>query len=199
MQTTAAKFEIFEWLQVGTGPVQPQFEPKVRSTNSQSLNAQDRLGVSAMIPSDFGKAVLAIILWGEKAQQDYHFVQRHLAMIMISNANRDGKRGPRSISLQQLAVAIAKMVIEFSLHPEYEQYYTEAGRLAFAGIQAHQMNSEAYRKTWLYYENLMALALEMAIQEAAETVQSYRKQCFKDAKDTSSEKKLNSVLTSLRN
>ena len=44
------------------------------------------------------------------------------------------------------------------------------------------MDVEAYRKTWKQYENMMVIALEIAIKGAGEAVENYRKNTYKEMK-----------------
>ena len=75
---------------------------------------------------------------------------------------------------------IARLVIDFALHPEYESFYTAQGRLHYAGLAQYQMTANAYRLTWKCYEDLMVLALESAIDEAAKAIDQYKKNTYKE-------------------
>lgn len=182
MDAVAEKFEQFEWLTHGITAKSPNFEPNVRGTGEKPLNYEDRLGAIASMETQLAKSVTALIVFDGKSESDYEYVRNHLAKIMLANAQKDKKREPEHIAMYQLAWLIAKMVLDFALDPDLEENYTAKGRLAYAGIRGHQMNIENYRKTWKGYENLMIMAIESAIDEAAKAVEKYRRATYKELK-----------------
>lgn len=94
-------------------------------------------------------------------------------------AYADKKREPEQIAIYHLSWQVAKMVLVFSLNPDYEDNFTAKGRLeVVAGISAIQMPANIYRQTWKTYENLMVIALEMAIKEASEAIDKYRRATY---------------------
>jgi hypothetical protein len=114
-----------------------------------------------------------------KSQSDYEFVRQHLANILIKNAVNDKKREPEGIAMYHLGWLVAKMVLDFALDPDLEDNYTAKGRLAYAGIRSNQMSVAL--STNKGYENLMTMAIESAIDEAAKAVEKYEK-TYKDMK-----------------
>lgn len=169
------KFKNFEWLTHGITASSPSFEPQVHGTGEKPLNYEDRLGAIASMDSQLAKSVTALIVFDGKSQSDYDFVRNHLAKIMLVGAEQDKKREPEHIAIYHLAWLIARMVLDFALDPELENFYTAAGRLHYAGIRTHQMDVSVYRQTWKPYEKLMILAIESAIDEASKAVEKYRR------------------------
>lgn len=174
------KFEQFEWLTKGITAKSPNFEPNVRGTGEQPLNYEDRLGAIAAMETQLAKSVTALIVFEGKCESDYEYVCGHLVNIMLKNAVADKKREPEHITMNHLAYLIARMVIDFALNPGLEWNFTAQGRLYYAGINPMQMQAKLYRKTWKPYENLMCLALESAIDEAAQAIQKYKKNTYKE-------------------
>ncbi|MGY5391989.1 hypothetical protein [Acinetobacter sp. NigerLNRRAM0016] len=176
----AEKFEKFEWLTHGITASSPNFEPVVHGTGEKPLNYEDRLGAIASMDTQLAKSVTSLIVFGHKSESDYEYVRNHLAQIMLANAQKDKKREPEHIAMYHLAWLVARMVIDFALNPELEGYFTAQGRLYYAGLNTQQMTSNVYRLTWKQYENLMTLAIESAINEAAEAIEKYKKNTYKE-------------------
>lgn len=182
MNSVADKFEQFEWLTHGISAKTANYEPRVRGTEEKPLNYEDRLGAIASMDTQLAKSVTALIVFDGKSESDYEFVRNHLAKIMLANATEDKKREPEHIAMYHLAWQIARMVMDFALDPQLEQNFTAQGRLYYAGIKSHQMSSNVYRLTWKAYENLMALAIESAINEASKAIELYKKNTYKEMK-----------------
>lgn len=180
MNLAAEKFESFEWLMKGITAKSPSFGGEPHGTGGRPLDYQDRLGAIAKMETQLEKAVTSVIIYGASSKADYEFLRTHLAKIMMDGAKDDNRRDLDGISINHLAWQIAGMVIDFSLNPALEENFTAKGRLYYAGIKESQMNAEQYRKTWRCYENLMVIALEMAIKNASSTIQKYRKNTFKE-------------------
>ncbi|MCW8041293.1 hypothetical protein [Acinetobacter entericus] len=180
MNAAAEKFEHFEWLTKGITAKSPQFGDEGHSTGEKPIDYQDRLGAIAAMNSQLAKSITSVIIYGESSKGDYEFVRNHLAKIMMNSAHQDKKREPEQIAIYHLSWLVARMVMDFAVNPELEGFYTAAGRLHYAGIKSHQMTLNAYRFTWKPYENLMVIALEMAIKEASEAIEKYRKNTFKE-------------------
>lgn len=178
--TVFDKFKNFEWLTHGITASSPSFEPQVRGTGEKPLNYEDRLGAIASMESQLAKSVTALIVFEGRSQSDYDFVRNHLAKIMLVGAEQDKKREPEHIAIYQLAWLVARMVLDFALDPELENFYTAPGRLHYAGIRNHQMDVNVYRQTWKPYEKLMILAIESAIDEASKAVEKYRRATYKE-------------------
>ena len=178
----AEKFNNFEWLAQGITAKSPIFEQKEHSTEEKPIDYQDRLGAIAAMGSQFEKSITSIIVFGDKSEMDFEYVRSHLALIMATNAKLDNRREPQKINIKDLSLLIARMVIDFALDPALENNFTPQGRLYYAGIRSWQMDVEAYRKTWKQYENMMVIALEMAIKDAGEAVENYRKNTYKEMK-----------------
>jgi len=178
----AEKFEHFEWLTKGITAKSPSFGQESHGTGEKPLDYQDRLGAIASMDSQLAKSITSVIIYGESSKGDYEFVRNHLAKIMMSAAHQDKKREPEHIAIYHLSWLVARMVMDFAVNPELEGFYTAAGRLHYAGIKSHQMGVEQYRKTWRGYENLMVIALEMAIKEASGAIAKYRKNTFNELK-----------------
>ena len=182
MNIAADKFEQFEWLTHGITAKSPVFGQEGHSTGEKPLDYQDRLGAIALMGSQFEKSITSIIVFGDKSKMDLKYVQSHLALIMATNAKLDNRREPQKINIEELSLLIAKMVIDFALDPALENNFTPQGRLYYAGIRSWQMDVEVYRKTWKQYENMMVIALEMAIEDAGEAIETYRKNTYKEMK-----------------
>ncbi|WP_335953748.1 hypothetical protein [Acinetobacter higginsii] len=174
------KFKEFEWLTKGLTASSPNLSPSVRGTGDKPLDYQDRLGAIAAMDTQLAKSVTALIVFNGDSKSDYIYVREHLANIMIKNAVNDKKREPEGVAIYHLAWLIARMVLDFALDPSLEEDYTNKGRLSYAGLKSHQMSVNAYRQTWKPYENLMSMAIESAIDEAAKSVEKYRKETFKE-------------------
>ena len=178
----ADKFEQFEWLTHGITAKSPQFGDEGHGTGAKPLDYQDRLGAIASMGTQLEKSITSVIVFGEKSEIDYRYIQAHLAAILDTNARLDGKREPEKIKIRELADLIARMVIDFALDPTLENNFTAQGRLYYAGINGHQMTQNVYRLTWKGYENLMALAIESAIDEASKAIEMYKRNTYKEMK-----------------
>ena len=69
---------------------------------------------------------------------------------------------------------MARLVLDFELEPALNDVFTSKGRLYYAGISAHQLTYDAYRKTWKGYESLMELAIVSAKWEIENALNIYR-------------------------
>ncbi|MFW2099072.1 hypothetical protein [Acinetobacter johnsonii] len=177
----ADKFEQFEWLTHGITAKSPNFEPQAHGTGEKPLNYEDRLGAIATMDTQLAKSVTSVIVYGECSVSDFEYIRNHLAKIMMDAAYADKKREPEQIAIYHLSWQVAKMVIVFALNPDYENNFTSKGRLeVVAGISTIQMPTNIYRQTWKPYENLMVIALEMAIKEASEAIDKYRRATYKE-------------------
>ena len=173
------KFEQFEWLTKGITAKSPQFGDEGYSTGEKPITYQERLGAIGKMESQLAKSVTALIIYDGKSETDYRYVQSHLALIMTTNAMLEKRKEPKKITIEEMALMIARMVIDFALNPELENNFTARGRLYYAGIRTWQMNDEDYRKTWKRYEKLMTLSLESAIDEASKVIAQYKKETYK--------------------
>ena len=178
----AEKFEQFEWLTHGITAKSPNFEPQAHGTGEKPLNYEDRLGAIASMETQLEKSITSIIVFGEKSEIDYRYIQAHLAAILDTNARLNGNREPEKIKIRELADLIARMVIDFTLDATLENNFTAQGRLYYAGIRSWQMTLKAYDRTWKQYEKLMILALESSIDSASKAIDKYRKNTLRDAK-----------------
>ncbi|MDH1725027.1 hypothetical protein N5E37_02295 [Acinetobacter johnsonii] len=175
------KFKNFEWLAQGITAKSPIFGREGQSTGEKPIDYQDRLGAIAAMGSQLAKSVASVIIFGECSMGDYEYIRNHLAKIMMDAAYVDKKREPEQIAIYHLSWLVAKMVIVFALNPDYENNFTSKGRLeVVAGISTIQMPANIYRQTWKPYENLMVIALEMAIKEASEAIDKYRRATYKE-------------------
>ncbi|OTG81777.1 hypothetical protein [Acinetobacter sp. ANC 4648] len=182
MNAVADKFEQFEWLTHGITAKSPQFSDEAHGTGEKPLDYQDRLGAIASMETQLEKSITSVIVFGESSKGDFEFIQDHLANIMVVNAEKDNRLKPKNIELCVLANRVALMVLLFALDPEYEANFTAKGRLYAGGIKSYEMDSEAYRKTWKQYENLMVIALETSIKCASGAVEKYRKNTYRELK-----------------
>lgn len=173
-------FESFEWLTIGTTAKTANYEQTVRGTAGKPIDYQDRLGAVASMNNQLEKSITSIIVWGGAAKSDYEFVRNHLAQLMIDEAQKDKKQEPDQIAIYHLAYLIARLVIDFTINPELDSNFTAKGRLYYAGIGAHQMSTNVYRLTWRKYECLMQTSLESAIDSAADAIDRYKKNTYKE-------------------
>lgn len=180
LAAAADKFEQFEWLTKGITAKSPVFGEEPHGTGDKPLDYQDRLGAIAKMGTQLAKSITSIIVYGDSSKSDYEFVRNHLAKIMMNAAHEDKKREPDQIAIYHLSWLIARLVIDFAVKPELEDFYTAAGRLHYAGVRSNQMTLNAYRFTWKPYENLMVIALEMAIKEASEAIEKYKKDTYEE-------------------
>ena len=179
MNAIAEKFKEFEWLMKGITAKSPQFGDEGHSTGEKPLDYQDRLGAIGTMGTQLEKSVTSVIVFGNISEMDYKYIQSHLALVMVTNAKLDNRKEPQKIKLDEFALLIARMVIDFSMNPELEKNFTAKGRLYYAGIRSWQMTLKAYDSTWKQYENLMVIALEMAIKAASDAIKLYKKQTYK--------------------
>ncbi|MFC2996755.1 hypothetical protein ACFODO_16095 [Acinetobacter sichuanensis] len=182
MNAVADKFEQFEWLTHGITAKSPQFSDEAKGTGEKPLDYQDRLGAIASMETQLEKSVTSVIVFGEKSKGDFDFIVNHLARILVVNAKEDGKRDPKTIPMEDLGKKIGWMVLMYALFPDMERQHTAYGRLCFAGQLQNHMSEDAYRVSWKKYENLMIIALETSIKCAAEAVEKYRKNTYKELK-----------------
>ncbi|WP_010116668.1 hypothetical protein [Acinetobacter sp. P8-3-8] len=181
MNAVAEKFEPFEWLTHGITAKSPQFGDEAHGTGEKPLDYQDRLGAIASMETQLEKSVTSLIIYGENAKSDYEFIRNHLAKIMMNGAYEDKRREPEHIAIYHLSWLVAGMVIAFAMDPEHESNFTAKGRLHLAaGVRSYQMTLKAYDRTWKQYENMMIIALETSIKCAAEAVEKYRKNTYKE-------------------
>lgn len=88
-----------------------------------------------------------------------------------------------SQSVTWLNKKVSWMVLMFSLDPDHEANFTAKGRLHLAaGVNTTELTLKAYDRTWKQYENIMFIALETSIKCAAEAVEKYRKNTYREAK-----------------
>lgn len=183
MNAVAEKFEQFEWLTHGITAKSPQFNDETKGTGEKPLDYQDRLGAIASMETQLEKSITSLIIYGENAKSDYEFIRNHLAKIMMNGAYEDKRREPEHIAIYHLSWLVAGMVIAFAMDPEHESNFTAKGRLHLAaGVKSYQMTLKAYDSTWKRYENMMIIALETSIKCAAEAVEKYRKNTYKEFK-----------------
>ena len=182
LAAAADKFEQFEWLTKGITAKSPVFGEEPHGTGDKPLDYQDRLGAIAKMGTQLAKSITSIIVYGDSSKSDYEYVRNHLAKIMMNAAYEDKKREPEHIAIYHLSWLVARKVIDFAINPKLENYHTSAGCLYYMGVGEHQMTLKAYTSTWKQYENLMVIALEIAIRDASEAVEKYRNQTIEDAK-----------------
>ena len=182
MNAVADKFESFEWLTHGLNAKSPQFGDEGHSTGEKPLDYQDRLGAIASMDTQLEKSITSVIIYGESSKSDYEFIRNHLAKIMMDGAHEDKRREPEGIAIYHLAWQIAGMVIDFSLNPALEDNFTAKGRLYYAGVADWKMSLKAYDRSWKQYEKAMRLCLELQIKCAAEAIEKYKKQTYRELK-----------------
>ena len=171
-----------EWLaQHLNGPKVANYEQQFVDGGEKDIPAWEvRCACFASMETDLEKALAALLVWGHKEQNAYDYVRKHLANSMIKEAQKKNLY-PKNISLKSLAWLVARMVIEFALDPELEEIYTKKGRLYFAGIKAHQMTCDAYRKTWREFEIIMELILVTTHHNICSLIEKYRRELKKAA------------------
>lgn len=180
MNVAAEKFENFEWLTKGITAKSPSFGRESHGTGEKPLDYQDRLGAIASMGTQLEKAVTSVIIFGEQSKGDFEYIQKHLADILILNSAADKRLKPKNISVSDLAKKVAWMVLMFALDPELEGNFTSKGRLHLAaGVKTTEMTLKAYDSTWKQYENMMVIAIEVAIKSAAKAISKYKKLTFK--------------------
>lgn len=171
---TIEKISNIEWLGQHMRTKTPNYE-QVCSSNTVDVAAWEvRCAAFENIETRLAKALASVYVWGQKAQSEYLYVQEHLANIMIRAAVEKHQK-PNIISLEKLAELIARLVLDFEIEPNLNDFFTSKGRLYYAGIAAHHLTYDAYRKTWKDYEKLMEVALVNARWEIENGVNEYRK------------------------
>ncbi|NNP68944.1 hypothetical protein [Acinetobacter sp. Ac_5812] len=170
-----------EWLGMQMRAKTANFEMCTQDTNLEPVTWEDRCGAYAMMDTQHAKALAALYVWGHKEKQAYEHLINYLANIMFSQAQLDGKGEPKSISLRDLSLLIARMVLEFALDEKLETNFTAKGRLYFAGIGEDRMSYDAYRMSWIKYEKDMQLAIYSARWEVETAIGKYRKNLKKFA------------------
>lgn len=164
-----------EWLGKQMRAKTANFEMCTQDTNLEPITWEDRCGVFAMMDTQQAKALASLYVWGHKDKQAYDLLINFLAKIMFEQAQNDGKSEPKHISLKDLTILIARMILEFTLNEDLEANFTAKGRLYFAGIGADRMSYDAYRMSWLKYEKDMLLAIYSARWEVETSIEKYRK------------------------
>lgn len=175
IKTKEEKISNIEWLGQFLRAKTPNYEQTGSGGSGDTVAAWEiRCSAFAAIKTDLAKALAAIYVWGHKDKAAYEYVQSHLAAIVVKEAESKGQK-PNVISLKSLAKLMARLVIDFEIEPTLNDVFTSKGRLYYAGISAHQMTYDAYRKTWRAYESLMELALVSARWEIEIGVETYKK------------------------
>jgi len=146
-----------EWLGKQMRAKTANFEICTQDTNLEPITWEDRCGAFAKMDTQQAKALASLYVWGHKDKQAYDLLINYLANIMFNQAQLDGKGEPKNISLRELSLLIARMVLEFAIDGE--------DRLSY----------DAYRKTWLKYESEMQLAIYSARWEVETCIEKYRK------------------------
>lgn len=144
-----------EWLGKQMRAKTANFEMSTQDTNLEPITWEDRCGAYAMMQTQQAKALAALYVWGHKEKGAYELLINFLANIMFSQAQIDGKGEPKNISMRDLSLLIARMVLEFVLDENLESNFTAKGRLYFAGIGEDRMSYDAYRMSWIIYEKEM--------------------------------------------
>lgn len=169
------KLSNIEWLGQFLRAKTPNYEQIGSGGSDDTVAAwQIRCSAFAAIETDLAKALAALYVWGYKDKSAYEFVQCHLTTIVVKEAEGKGQK-PNVISLESLAKLMARLVLDFEIEPKLNDVFTSKGRLYYAGISAHQMTYDAYRKTWKGYESLMELAIVSARWEIDTAISKYRK------------------------
>lgn len=169
------KLSNIEWLGQYLRAKTPNYEQTGSGGSDDTVAAWEiRCSAFVAIETDLAKALAAIYVWGHKDKAAYEYVQSHLAAIVVKEAESKGQK-PNVISLKSLAKLMARLVIDFEIEPTLNDVFTSKGRLYYAGISAHQMTYDAYRKTWKGYESLMELAIVSARWEIDTAISNYRK------------------------
>lgn len=169
------KVSNIEWLGKQMRAKTANFEMCTQDTNLEPITWEDRCGAFAKMDTVQAKALASLYVWGHKDKQAYDLLINFLAKIMFEQAQKDGKGEPKNISLKDLSLLIARMVLEFALDERLEANFTAKGRLYFAGIGEDRMTYDSYRKSWIKYEREMELAIYSARWEVETSVEKYRK------------------------
>ena len=169
------KLTNIEWLGQHLRAKTPNYEQSGSGGTNDAVPAWEiRCSAFSAIETDLAKALAALYVWGHKDKTSYKFVLNHLAAIVVKEAEVKGQK-PNVISLDDLAELMARLVLDFELEPALNDVFTSKGRLYYAGISAHQLTYDAYRKTWKGYESLMELAIVSAKWEIETAISKYRK------------------------
>ena len=169
------KLTNIEWLGQHLRAKTPNYEQTGFGSSDDNVAAWEiRCSAFVAIETDLAKALAALYVWGYKDKSSYKYVLNHLATIVVKEAKGRGQK-PNVISLENLAELMARLVLDFELEPTLNEVFTSKGRLYYAGICAHQLTYDAYRKTWKEYESLMELALVSAKWEIENYIEKYRK------------------------
>lgn len=151
----------------------PNYE-QINSSSTDDVAAWEvRCAAFENIDTPLAKALASVYVWGQKAQQEYLYVQEHLTKIMV-RAAVEKEQYPNNVSLEKLAELVALLVLDFEIDPNLNDVFTSKGRLYYAGIAAY-LTYDAYRKTWRDYEKLMEIALVNARWEIENGVGEYRR------------------------
>jgi hypothetical protein len=168
------KLTNIEWLGQHLRAKTPNYEQSGSGGTNDEVPAWEvRCSAFSAIETDLAKALAALYVWGYKDKTSYKFVLNHLATIVVKEAKVKGQK-PNVISLDALAELMARLVLDFELEPALNDVFTSKGRLYYAGISAHQLTYDAYRKTWKGYESLMELAIVSAKWEIENALNIYR-------------------------
>lgn len=166
-----------EWLGEHLRAKTQNFDNEIVSGGKKDIAPWEiRCACFSKIETKLAKALASLYTWQHKDKDAYLYVLDHLAKIMIKEAQIQNLEPKiKSISLEEMAILQARMVLEFELNPELENVYTSYGRIYFAGIAAHGMKYDAYRKTWMKFEKLMLVAIVNAEWEIEKAVGEYRR------------------------
>ncbi|WEI17128.1 hypothetical protein PY247_11205 [Acinetobacter proteolyticus] len=170
-----------EWLGKQMRAKTANFEMCTQDTNLEPVTWEDRCGAFSMMDTQQAKALASLYVWGHKDKQAYDLLINFLANIMFNQAQSDGKGEPKNISMRDLSLLTARMVLEFALDEKLESNFTAKGRLYFAGIGEDRMSYDAYRMSWIKYEKEMQLAIYSARWEVETSIEKYRKRLKKFA------------------
>lgn len=171
---TTEKLSNLEWLGQHMRVKTPNYEQLFSSSIDDVAAWEVRCAAFENIDTPLAKALASVYVWGHKAKQEYLFVQKHLAKIMVRAADEKDQK-PNIIPLEKLAEMVARLVLDFEIDPNLNEVFTSKGRMYYAGIAAHYLTYDAYRKTWKDYEKLMDVALVNARWEIENGIGEYRR------------------------
>ena len=165
-----------EWLGEHLRAKTQNFDYEITSSGNKDIAPWEiRCACFSKIETKLAKALASLYVWQHKEKDAYLYVINHLANIMLIEARKQNLEPKcKSLSLEDMALLQARMVLEFELNPELENVYTSYGKIYFAGIAAHGMKYDAYRKTWMKFEKLMLIALINAQWEVETSISEYR-------------------------
>ena len=177
MNVDIKKIEIsnIEWLGQQMRAKVANLEQCKQDTNLTPITWEDRCGVFARMQTEQAKCLASLYVWGHKDKQAYNYLIENLSKIMLDEVKKDRKSDPKNMSLKDLSLLIARMVLEFALDERLETNFTAKGRLYFAGIGEDRMSYDAYRMSWSKYEKQMQLAIYSARWELETVIGKYRK------------------------